>query len=292
MEQLQNENFLVEVDRHGAAINHIYNLREHFDYMWNNDVWPKHAPVLFPAIGRSNDDAYLYEGQKYEMPQHGFVSEYDFDVVKKNDVELEMRLSDNEQTLALYPFHFALNIIFKLEDDGLRLSFNIENKGSRNLSFSLGSHPAFNLPINGEGEFEDYKLQFSPELKNLRKFEIIKKPNPYRNGNLKEVAEYNGELPLNYQMFDDGLIIIENDGINEVKIVSSKTKHTIKLDLEDFRYLTLWTKEGATAPFLCLEPFNGLPDVYGDLRDIMHKEGNTTIQSSENKLYSYKITLS
>lgn len=292
MEQLKNDNFLVEIDRHGAAINHIYNLQEHFDYMWNNDVWSKHAPVLFPAIGRSNNDAYLYKDKKYEMPQHGFVSEYDFDVIKKNETELSLQLSDNKKTFALYPFHFTLNINFSLGKDGLKLSFNIKNDDTKSLSFSLGSHPAFNLPINGEGKFEDYRLQFSPEPQELKQFEIVKKPNPYRSGNIKKIAEFNGELPLNYHMFDDGLIIIENDGINKVKVLSSKTKHSIELDLHDFRYLTLWTKEGANASFLCLEPFNGLPDVYGDLKDIMHKEGNTVLQEAKSKSYSYKISLS
>ncbi|WP_369406507.1 hypothetical protein [Lentilactobacillus kisonensis] len=62
---------------------HLINKSGHFDYIWNNDLWPKHAPILFPAIGRSNDDAYLINGHKYEMPQHGFVADFDFDVTDK-----------------------------------------------------------------------------------------------------------------------------------------------------------------------------------------------------------------
>ncbi|MDF7663362.1 aldose 1-epimerase family protein [Bifidobacterium sp. ESL0763] len=292
MEQLQNDNFLVEVDRHGAQINHIYNRHGHFDYIWNNDLWPKHAPVLFPAIGRSNEDAYTYGGKRYDMPQHGFVSEYDFDVVESSDTKLTLRLAANAETRKLYPFDFTLSITFTLGEAGLSLSFAVGNEGDKPLSYSLGSHPAFNVPVAGEGSFEDYTLTFSPSQSKLRQFEIVKTPNPYRDGKLKEVEGFDGELPLRYRHFDDGLIIIENEGIDKVTLSSPKTSHSVSLTLSDFRYLTLWTKEGADAPFLCIEPFNGLPDVTGDLVDIMHKEGNILLDPGKTKTSSYDILLS
>jgi galactose mutarotase-like enzyme len=292
MEQLQNDDLLVEIDRHGAQINHIYNRNDHFDYIWNGDIWPKHAPVLFPAIGRSNEDAYLYEGKRYDMPQHGFASEYDFDVVLSTNTKLILRLDANDETKKIYPFDFSLTIEFTLLEDGLRLCFTVENKGKKTLSYSIGSHPAFNLPIDGEGSFEDYTLRFSPAQRTLRQFEIVKTPNPYRDGKIRDVDGFDGALPLRYRHFDDGLIIIENEGIDEVELSSAKTSHSIGLRLSEFRYLTLWTKEGADAPFLCIEPFNGLPDIVGEPVAIMEKEGNILLDPGETKSSSYDIRLS
>ncbi|WEV53285.1 aldose 1-epimerase family protein [Bifidobacterium sp. ESL0704] len=292
MEQLHNDHFLVVIDRHGAQINHIYNRKYHFDYIWNNDIWPKHAPVLFPAIGRSNEDAYLYEGRRYNMPQHGFASDYDFDIIESNDTKLVLSLKANEATKKIYPFDFVLTVTFTLGDDGLTLRFVVANRGEKTLSYSLGSHPAFNVPIDGEGAFDDYTLRFTPQQRELKQFGIVKTPNPYRDGKIKDVVGFDGELPLDYRHFDDGLIIIENEGIAEVELSSPKTSHSIALTLSDFRYLTLWTKEGSDAPFLCLEPFNGLPDVVGEPLDIMKKEGNMLLEPGELKASSYSIRLS
>lgn len=293
VEQLENEQFLAVIDPHGAEINHIYNKQAHFDYIWNNDIWPKHAPVLFPAIGRSNDDAYLYQGKTYQMPQHGFVSQYDFKVAAKTETKLVLTLNDNSETYEMYPFHFMLTVTFTLENTGLKLEFNVQNQDEKKLSFSLGSHPAFNVPIASAGEFSDYTVTLMPKVDQVQTFEIVKTPHPYRSGKMKVLkGSRDGKISLTHQMFDDGLIIIENNGLTSVKVSSPKTPHAIELSLEDFRYLTLWTKEGAQAPFLCVEPFAGLPDVVGDKRDLLTKEANTVLEAGESKQLSYQMTLS
>ena len=46
------------------------------EYLWdgNPDIWPKHAPVLFPFVGRLPNQEYQFQGKTYgPMPIHGFV---------------------------------------------------------------------------------------------------------------------------------------------------------------------------------------------------------------------------
>lgn len=292
MQTIENENFKAVVDEKGAQLTHLYNKAEDFDYIWNNEIWPKHAPVLFPAIGRSNDDSYTYEGQKFDMPQHGFVSEYTFDVAEKTEETLTLSLSANDETKKIYPFDFNLAITFTLKADGLHWDFKVSNNGDNTLSFALGSHPAFNLPINRAGTFADYQIEVTPKVDELKHFKIVKKPYPFREGSLETIKDYrDGAIHLNYDMFADGLIIIENSGLQALKLTSPKTKHTITVTLDDFKYVCLWTKEGADAPFLCVEPFEGLPDVYGDPVDIMTKEGNDVLAAHASKTFSYDIKL-
>lgn len=60
MQVIENDKFKAAIDEHGAQLTHLYNKDDDFDYIWNNDpVWPKHCPVLFPAIGRSEKDKYF-----------------------------------------------------------------------------------------------------------------------------------------------------------------------------------------------------------------------------------------
>lgn len=293
MQIIENSKFKAEINEKGAELTHLYNLDGNFDYIWNNDLWPKHAPVLFPSIGRSEEDSYLLDGKNYEMPQHGFVADETFTVVENAGDKLVLSLKANDTTRKYYPFDFELVVTFTLSDEGLNFNFDVTNNNDREMSFSIGSHPAFNLPINGEGDFDDYKLTFRPAGLNLKQFEIVKTPNPYRNGNVIDLAAANGsEIQLNHDMFEKGLVIVENDGIEGITISSDKTDHQIDVSLEDFRYVCLWTKEGANAPFLCIEPFQGLPDVSGHKVELMEKEGNVILAANKTQAFNYQIKLS
>ena len=293
MQVLENDKFKVEIDELGAQLTHLYNKKENFDYIWNGKLWPKHAPVLFPAIGRSVNDKYLIDGTKYDMPQHGFAGEQIFTVKKNTGKVLVLDLIANEETKKMFPFDFKLTIMFELGEQGLSYHFSVLNQESdREFSFSLGSHPAFNVPINGEGKFTDYTLKFEPSDLELKQFEIVKTPNPYRTGKVVTLSAADaGLINLNYDMFEDGLVIIENDGLKGVTLSSQNTDHQVHLSLADFRYVCLWTKEGVQAPFLCIEPFAGLPDVVDQPSELMEKEANTRLAPGQIKNFEYAITL-
>ncbi len=292
MQTIKSSRFTAEIDEHGAQLTHLYHNEDHFDYIWNNPLWEKHAPILFPAIGRSNNDAYLINGQQYEMPQHGFAGDQTFEVIEHKNDQVALLLRSNEVTKQYYPFNFEFTVTFKVTDDGLQVAFNVDNKSNGNLSYSLGFHPAFNVPIDGEGSFNDYRLDLAPASDSLDTYEIVKKPNPYRSGKGTKLVNYqNGIVDLDHNMFDKGLVIIKNTGIKTVKLYSDDTKHAVMLDVSDFDHVTLWTKEGANAPFLCIEPFNGLPDVYGDLVELGQKEGNHHLNAGEAKTYQCNINL-
>lgn len=292
MQTIENAQFQAVIDEKGAQLTHLFNKEAQFDYIWNNELWPKHAPVLFPAIGRSNKDQYLYDGQTFDMPQHGFVSEYTFEVTDKKADAVTLSLQANAEMKKMYPFDFTLAITFSLSDSGLHWTFNVSNGGQKEMSFSLGSHPAFNVPINGAGRFEDYTLTVKPTLAKLDQFKIVKKPYPFREGSLLPVPNYqDGQIHLDYDMFEDGLIILETEGIQSLKLASAKADHSITVTLDDFRYVCLWTKEGANAPFLCIEPFEGLPDVFGEPVQILKKEGNDILAPGASKTFNYEIQL-
>lgn len=286
---IQNDNFQAIIDEVGAQLTHLVDRKAQRDLIWNNDLWPKHAPVLFPAIGRSNEDAYLIDGVKHEMPQHGFVSDLRFDVTDQAVDHVTLSTQGNTETQAYYPFKFELAITFTVVDDGLHLNFQVTDQDTQELSYSLGSHPAFNVPFVDGETFDDYQLVLDPKPGELNQFEIVKTPNPYRSGKKLPVTQKDGVIDLNYAMFDAGLIILDDGDLNSITLRSKKNDHTISLDLTDFDYVTLWTKEGAKAPFLCLEPFNGLPDVSGDLRELATKEGNHHLAAGQQETMQYTI---
>lgn len=293
MQIIENKEFRAEIDEHGAQLTHLYNKKEAFDYIWNGQEWSKHAPVLFPAIGRSNKDEYRLNGQTYSMPQHGFVADEDFTVDYHGPNMLTLTLTANERTKKMYPFDFTLKITFTLLSTGLAISFNVTNHSATTMPFSLGSHPAFNVPINGIGKFDNYRVEFIGAEGPLKAYEIVKTPAPYRTGKQELLTNANSNIfELNYETFKPGLRIITNPGIKSVRLFSPLTSHEIQLDIDQFKNVCLWTKEDQDCPFLCIEPFNGLPDVLGELVDWQQKDGNMFLEPNSSQVCQYEMHLS
>lgn len=284
MLQIENDFLVVEIDQKGAQLTHVVNKQAQFDYIWNGTQWPKHAPLLFPAIGRSTQDSYLIEGKTYPMQQHGFASDYLFEVAQQYSNKLILRLRDNEEMFKSYPFHFELQVTFELVDQQLRYTFTVKNLDEQELSYSFGFHPAFNVPIDDEGGFEDYQILFETSEATLEQFEIKKNPYPYRSGKKHLFNDGAKVLPLTRKIFESGLIILNNQ-IDQVILRSEKSAHQVKMALKGFPYFCLWTKEDEDLNFICLEPFCGLPDVIDQSQEISHKEGNAHLApKSEHSL--------
>lgn len=283
MLEIKNQKLTVSIDSHGAELTHVVNNKTGYEYIWNNVAWPKHAPILFPAIGRSTDDEYLINGKNYTMQQHGFVSDYDFEVICHRDTELILSFKGNEETLKSYPFAFELRVSFILNINQLMVNFEVENLSDNILSYSLGFHPAFNV----EKEFEKNRLSIKPDRTQLEKFEIVKNPFPYRSGGVRKLIVSGSSFDLDRQIFKEGLVIM-TDKVNHV--ILQGRSYVVKMDLSDFPYLCLWTKENEDLPFLCLEPFFGLPDMINEKQELAKKLGNDRLKVGEIKKYQCKLT--
>ena len=74
MECMENEYLKVEISQHGAELSRIYDKKRHHEVIWSADpaYWNRHAPVLFPFVGKVTNGAYRYQGKSYPMGQHGF----------------------------------------------------------------------------------------------------------------------------------------------------------------------------------------------------------------------------
>lgn len=291
--KLSNDQLEVVVEPFGAELQRIRATNDQTDYLWNGDpkYWKRHAPLLFPAIGNSNDGVYLLKDGTYSMTQHGFARDFPFEVVTESDTHVQLQQSDNDQTYEMFPFHYLLQVDYHLVANKLFIRFSVTNKSDREMPFSIGSHPAFNVPLNQEGSFEDYFIRTSPETDHLRIFEATLDPKPYRTGRVVRFGkDAHGLIHLNHDMFKNGLLIFENPGIDEVELFSPKTNHSVVLNIKQFPYFTLWTPEHDPAPFICIEPFAGLPDVLGQTVDWYKKEGNLTLAVNEKAVFSYDIS--
>src|SRR6201996_6336429 len=74
------------------------------DVMWTGDadVWPWHAPNLFPIVGALANDELMHAGVRYPMKQHGFLRHSLCEVIEAGSDSCAFRLVDDSATREQY----------------------------------------------------------------------------------------------------------------------------------------------------------------------------------------------
>ncbi|EKZ4562504.1 aldose 1-epimerase family protein [Listeria monocytogenes] len=289
MIKLENEVLLVEMKTAGAELTRIFHKDTGLEYLWNADskFWGRHSPVLFPTVGRLVEDTYLVDGKPYHLGQHGFARDRDFQVVEQTEKSVRFELDADEDSLAVYPYKFKLSISYTIEKNTVAVSYEVENTDNKRIYFSIGAHPAFNLPLTDGTTFEDYYLDFGTE-ENL---ETLCLEGPYRSGEIKKVVDEAARyLPLNYDLFKNDALIFEALKQKEMTIKSDKTPHFVKVSFPEFPFVGVWTAKAGT-PFLCIEPWYGIADGAGESVELRDKAGIEHLEPEAVFASEYEITV-
>lgn len=285
---IENEHLTVTVDSVGCEIVSVKSKNDDTEYIWIADpaYWGGHAPNMFPICGRLTEGKYTYEGKTYEMQLHGFARKCEFTIFEKTPSSISMTLTDDEMTRSIYPFRFVLTITHTLEGATLHTKFTVENKGENVMPYAVGGHPGFNVPLGDAGEFSDYYLEFSeaaPARKLVMRAGYMTEetvPFPLEDGKI---------LHLNHEFFNNAGTFIF-DMAKEVTLKSNKTEKSVTLRYDDMTFLGLWHIAGAEAPYVCIEPWTGVPDYVDKIGDIMEKRDMRHLAPSERETLGYSIT--
>ncbi|EAC5116551.1 aldose 1-epimerase family protein [Listeria monocytogenes] len=289
MIKLENEVLLVEMKTAGAELTRIFHKDTGLEYLWNADskFWGRHSPVLFPTVGRLVEDTYLVDGKPYHLGQHGFARDRDFQVIEQTEKSVRFELDADEDSLAVYPYKFKLSIIYTIEKNTVAVSYEVENTDNKRIYFSIGAHPAFNLPLTDGTTFEDYYFDFGTE-ENL---ETLCLEGPYRSGEIKKVVDKPAQyLPLSYDLFKNDALIFEALKQKEMTIKSDKTPHFVKVSFPEFPFVGVWTAKPGT-PFLCIEPWYGIADGAGESVELRDKAGIEHLEPEAVFASEYEITV-
>ena len=144
MKTLSNDKVSIQVANHGAEL--ISITANGTEYLWQADprFWARHSPVLFPIVGRVWDNTYRHKGSLYELGQHGFARDMDFQLTYEEENALIYSLESNDETLKKYPFPFVLEGGYRLKGYRIEVMWSVQNTGNDNMYFQRGAHPAVN----------------------------------------------------------------------------------------------------------------------------------------------------
>jgi len=276
--EIKNNFIKAKIKSFGAELNSLQKIDEDLEYIWqgNKEFWNRHSPILFPIVGRLKEDSYFYKNQKYNMTQHGFARDKEFELVINEDDFLEFRLCSNEKTLEIYLFSFELFLSYKLEKSSLIVSYKVINKSNEEMLFSIGAHPAFNWPLKKDEKKEDYFLEFE-NIKESKRYFLNDKGLVYKNEDLK-ISD--NKMPLNEEVFKNDALVFNDLNIKSVSLKNSNNENLIKVDFDNFPYLGIWSKPSG-APFLCIEPWFGVADEQNSTQNLEDKKGLITLQKDE-----------
>ncbi len=228
------------------------------EYLWRGDpaLWARHAPVLFPHVGRLPGGRYTWRGETYSLPLHGFAGERVFTVEARTPASVALTLRDDAATRAQYPFAFLLRVEYALAGDMLRACFTVKNQGDGPMPFGLGAHPGFRVPLREGLALDDYALRFGAPCRPLQH---LLGDDCLMSGETAPFSLREGAvLRLSSDLFDrDALVLSEM--ARSVTLFTAYDWRTVEVTFPDAPYLALWQPPHTGAPFLCIEPWLSLP---------------------------------
>lgn len=258
MERLSNSQLSIQVAKHGAELSSI--VCDGHEYLWQADpaFWKRHSPVLFPIVGRVWNDEYRHAGQTYHLSQHGFARDMDFELVAADERGLLFRLESNEETLKKYPFHFVLEIGYRLDGRKIIVEWKVKNRDHSTLHFQIGAHPAFNYPDFDEDS--DLKGYFGFDKKaGLHKILISEGGCVDTSKAYPLTLDGDGLLPIDNRTFNQDALILEGNQVKEVTLYNKEHHPYVTLHFNT-PALGLWSPDKPGAPFVCIEPWYGRCD--------------------------------
>ncbi|CAM1346660.1 aldose 1-epimerase family protein [Tenacibaculum insulae] len=285
---LENEYLKIEINTLGAEISKIYSKKTNLNYLWNGDAsfWKRHAPILFPIVGKLKENTYKIDDEKYQLPQHGFARDTSFTVLTKNDTKVTFQLLYSTKTIAKYPYKFSLQICYELKDSQLSVSYKVVNLDNQTIYFSIGAHPAFNCPLIENTSFNDYFIEFEKEETPTQLF--LNPKTGFRNNASKKV-NLGQKIDLSYDLFTSfDTLIYKGITSKTVSLKSKKHAHGIHLHFPDWKYLAFWTKETGT-PFICIEPWMGISDSDDSNQILKDKTGMLNLAETKTYENSYSF---
>ena len=275
---MENEFLKLAINTIGAELKSLVVKESGREILWQADpkVWPRHAPVLFPVVGKLKNDSYFFNNTSYSLKQHGFARDLEHKKISSG----EYLLSSSKDTIEKYPFQFSLATKYQLNEKKLQVNYSVKNLGIDVLPFSIGAHPGFRLQNtkNVKIEFEHQEIGYF--LLNNGQVDFSKR------------FDCSRVLDLNPTSFNNDALIFKNLKSSWVKLFDGDQNNELILSMHfnDLPYFGIWSKVvDNKISFICLEPWWGVADTTETNQNIFDKEGINLIAPSESMDFSYII---
>ncbi|WP_375289843.1 aldose 1-epimerase family protein [Qipengyuania sp.] len=258
------------------------------EYMTDADPrwWTGHAPILFPIVGALNGGRYRLGGEEYALEKHGFARKSLFRCEEHEPYEwARFVLEDSAATRGAYPFAFRLDLFFRVWGATLTTTATVSNRGDSPMPFSFGFHPAFAWPLPG-GAHDAHRIYFAEDepqpIRRIDPASGLLLPEPFPT----PVAE--GRLAPDSAMFEPDALIWDRLHSRSCEF-GAPGGGSVSLEWENLPMLGIWQKPGA--PYLCIEPWQGIADPVGFTGELTEKPGIVSLPPGQDMQFTLAITV-
>lgn len=288
---IQNGELSASIDSKGAQLTSLALAGS--EYLWQGDPrwWAKHAPILFPIVGSLRNGRAASEQGEVSLGRHGFARDVEHEVVAQGESSVTFEIRDTAQTREIFPYAFRLNTTYALTGEAsLTQTFRVENTGDVTLPFSVGGHPAFNVPAPGttNERFADYEIAFTEawtcEAPKIAEGGLL----AYDTAAL--AVDHADAMPLTHELFADDAVMLTDVPGGTLTLRSRVSGHGVRVDFADFKYIGIWSALG-DAPFVALEPWTGHATLTSEDDVFEHKRDITLLEPGAVDERSFTVTL-
>ncbi|GAB3342194.1 aldose 1-epimerase [Larkinella ripae] len=209
--------------------------------------------LLFPFPSRIRHGIYSFEGEMFTLPMneakqdhaiHGFVAGKAFELVGQSITDTEASLTLrylHDGTYPGYPFPFEFRVRYILSAEGLSVTYEAQNTGTRKAPVSFGWHPYFTL---NEEPIDQLSINLPAER------QVILDDNLLPVGD--ELFVQKGEIALHKRKLDAAFLVEENGGEGATTVLRS-AQQQLQLNVwqetgpKKFNYLVVFTPLGRTS---------------------------------------------
>lgn len=278
---IKNNFLTVKINSYGAELSSIID-KDGEERLWQGDEkwWAGQAPLLFPVCGCMSEGRYLFNGKSYDIRNHGFAKRSEFIVESTTDDMAVFLLLSDDETKKVYPFDFELRVIYKLIDNKIEVTYAVNNKTDGNMYFSIGSHEAYMC----KGTTPEYNIFFDKK-EDLPNYLLN---GPFLNDKSEEAPITDGVMMLcddEFKRLDT--YIFKNTQSKCVTLKKQGAEKSVSVEFPETPNLLIWKEPGAE--FLCIEPWCGLPDHDGEVREISEKDGIVSLSKDEKFTNTHTI---
>jgi len=286
---IENDLLKVGINQKGAELASFVKKENQKEYMWQADptFWGRHSCILFPIIGKLYKGKYYVKGKEYKLGQHGFVRDRLFSITDQMTDKISCRYESTPEDKLLYPFAFAINMVYELVGDTLSITYEVENHAGETMTFALGGHPAFNCPLNVDEKRSDYILRFD-KAETAESF-ILNAEGVF-DGKTQQVFSGNTDISITDDLFDKDALVFKRLNSSKVTLINGEQTPILAFDFTGFPYLGIWSKN-RQSPYVCIEPWHGIADNEFGQEDFFEKEGNEYLNAGQTFSCTHKVTI-
>lgn len=262
---IENDYLRVTIRSLGAEVISVVDKESGKELWWNADpaYWAGYSPILFPACGGLWNGEYKYQGKTYKMVKHGFVRTMEFvPSEEKEYASISFSVQETEETKLQYPFAFTLTITYALNGKTLTCNASVANPSdSEVLHYQIGGHPAIMLPDFEKGA--DVVGYMFPEPKDGISVVRASEQGCFGGDRFSVPQDAEGLIPISIDTFHNEALIFDKSQVKKMTLLRTDKETPICHITHGAPVLLVWQMTDLLCPYVCVEPWYGMPDRIG-----------------------------